>query len=88
MCAMIAENEFVIDRAKEFKNSKYIIVAKVEKAGQLDGGPNDGKVTSIMKNHFQNEITEMRKEYKQLIEVTKDEIIASNKSLESKFIEQ
>lgn len=29
---MIAENEFVLNRAKEFKKSKYIIVAKLEKA--------------------------------------------------------
>ena len=29
----MADNEFVLDRKSEFKNSKYIIVARVEKAG-------------------------------------------------------
>ena len=33
MCAMISDNEFVLDRTQVFKNSKFIIVAKVEKAG-------------------------------------------------------
>ena len=27
---MIYENEFLIDRAKEFSNTKYIIVAKID----------------------------------------------------------
>lgn len=29
---MINENEFILDRSKVFKNSKYIIVAKLEKS--------------------------------------------------------
>ena len=30
---MISDNEFILNREKEFKNSKYIIIAKLEKAG-------------------------------------------------------
>ena len=32
ICSMMADNEFILDRSKEFKNSKYIIYAKLEKA--------------------------------------------------------
>ena len=38
MASMIAENEFVLDREKEFENSKYIIIAKLEKAGTVEPG--------------------------------------------------
>lgn len=31
---MIADNEFTCDREREFRNMKYVIVAKLEKAGQ------------------------------------------------------
>lgn len=33
ICSIMADNEFVLNRKMEFKNSKYLIVAKVEKAG-------------------------------------------------------
>ena len=88
MSAMISENEFVIDRAKVFKNSKFIVVAKVEKAGQGDGEQTRGQLTNIMKSYFHNEITEMRKENKQINELTKEELIASIKSLETKLVDQ
>jgi hypothetical protein len=29
---MISENEYLVNRQKEFKNSKFIIIAKLEKA--------------------------------------------------------
>ena len=37
ICSMIADNEFVFDRGIEFKNSKYIIVARLEKANNQNG---------------------------------------------------
>jgi hypothetical protein len=33
ICTVIAESEYIMDRKKEYKNSKYIIYAKLEKAG-------------------------------------------------------
>ena len=33
MSAMISDNEFLLDRTKVFKNSKFIVIAKAEKAG-------------------------------------------------------
>ncbi len=32
ICEMISDYEGIMDREKEFKNSKYIIVTKLEKA--------------------------------------------------------
>ena len=32
LCAMISENEFVINRSKEFAHSRYIIIARLEQA--------------------------------------------------------
>jgi len=31
ICSLIADNDFVLNREKVFKNSKYIIVAKLER---------------------------------------------------------
>ena len=87
MCAMISENEFVLKREEEFKDSKYIIIARLEKARENQDGENM-KVTSIIKNHLQNEMREMKKDYRALNEVSKDEMIANIKSIESKLIEQ
>jgi len=33
ICSMINENEFIMNREEVFKNSKYIIVARTERAG-------------------------------------------------------
>ena len=48
---MISENEFVLKREEEFKDSKYIIIARLEKARENQDGENM-KVTSIIKNHL------------------------------------
>jgi hypothetical protein len=33
ICAVISENEFILDRKKVFGSYKYIVLAKLEKAG-------------------------------------------------------
>lgn len=48
---MISENEFVINRKKTFKNSKYIIVARLEKAGTSDSQSIENKVDQL-KSYF------------------------------------
>jgi len=42
----VEENEYVVNRARKFKNSKYIIVAKLEKAGS-DGSSWEGQVNRL-----------------------------------------
>lgn len=36
LCFLMYTYEFVIDRNKEFKNAKYIIIAKLEKGSKTD----------------------------------------------------
>jgi hypothetical protein len=33
ICTMISEYSFILDRSEVYKNSKYIIIVKLEKAG-------------------------------------------------------
>jgi hypothetical protein len=47
MCAMISENEFVLNRERTFKNSKHIIVARVEKAESASSAGWEGKVGAL-----------------------------------------
>ena len=35
ICSLMADNEFILNRREVFKNSKYIIYAKLEKAEGL-----------------------------------------------------
>lgn len=64
---MIADNEFVLNRSKVFKNSKYIIVARLEKAGMQDIASVEGRVEEL-KQTFQSQLTEQIKETRSLIE--------------------
>ena len=47
MCSMISENEFVLNRNRVFQNSKYIIVARLEKAESDANASLDDKITSV-----------------------------------------
>ena len=47
ICTLIAEYEYSIDREKMFKNSKYIIVASVEKAETTNSEDWSGRITAL-----------------------------------------
>jgi hypothetical protein len=51
ICAMISDNEYVLKREDVFKNSKYIIVARLEKAGFGDNESVEGRIDTL-KTHF------------------------------------
>ena len=84
---MISENEFVLNMKKEFRNSKYIIIAKLERAGSADSGTMEGRINAL-KSYLQSEINELRKDNRQQSDTTKDDMIANIKSFDAKFLEQ
>ena len=43
---MIVDNEFLFNRDSEYQNSKYIFLARLEKAGQDEGSLED-KIKTI-----------------------------------------
>jgi len=60
---MIYEYEYVINREKSFKFSKYIIVNKVEKAETNINTDWEGRLTTL-KTHFATVISELKRENK------------------------
>ena len=63
ICEMMYDYEFIMDREKDFKFSKYIIVAKVEKAQTNTSQDWEGKLNHL-KQHFSTVITELKRETK------------------------
>lgn len=47
MCSMISDNEYVLKRENIFRNSKYIIIARLEKAGFGDSETVEGRIDSL-----------------------------------------
>ena len=74
MCSMISENEFVLNREKVFKNSKYIIIARLEKAEDDSLESNvDSKITNL-KNTFSKLLIDAKKENKKINDNLREEI--------------
>jgi len=84
---MIAENEFVLNRAKEFRNSKYIIIARLEQAGSAESTTIEGRISGL-KNHFESATSELKKDLQTGNEQSKDEMIATIKQVDAKIQEQ
>lgn len=80
MCCMIAENEFVLDRHRAFKNSKYIIVARLEKA-DTSAGTWEGQVNRL-KGAFQVMMNENKRETRLLIDNMREEMISNYRGLD------
>ena len=69
---MIVENSYLVNRRKFYKNSKYIIVVKLEKAGE-EGSSWEGQIAKL-KSAFSTMINESKKETKNLIDGMKQEM--------------
>ena len=78
---MIAENDFVFNRKAEFKNSKYIIVAKLEKANTAASSSWEGQVGSL-KTFFSDIIHNTKQDQKQLMEQMKEEMATNYRGLD------
>jgi len=55
LCIMISENEFILNREKEFANVKYLFIARLEKAVTIE-------------DNLEKKIRELKKDLKNLIE--------------------
>ena len=73
VCEMMYDFEFVLDREKIFKNTKYIVVLKVEKAQTNANQDWVGKLTTL-KNHFTTIVSEVKRDTKSMIDNLKDEV--------------
>jgi hypothetical protein len=63
ICEMMSDYEGIMDREKEFKHSKYIIVVKVEKARANQNSDWEGRLSSL-KSYFTSIVQDVRKESK------------------------
>lgn len=78
ICSIMADNEFVLNRQEEFKNSKYLIIAKVEKAGGFVEKQSAG---GNPKQSMQAMIEEVKRNNKAIVDELKGELLISNQVL-------
>jgi len=79
---MMVDNEFVMTRRSVFKNAKYVIFARLEKA---EGDSRKDGVVGRIKSTFKNMINDMKKNNKIVMESLRDEVLNSGKGLDSRF---
>jgi len=84
ICNLIYENQFLLDRSKEYNFSKYIIVIKQEQiqASQATTGQNQ---FTVLKNDIEELINENKNENKRIIDVMRKEMISNHNKLNLKF---
>jgi hypothetical protein len=72
ICNMITENEFVLNRDSVFKNSKYVIIARLEKAATSE-------------RTWEGQIGTLKSFFNEAISATRSEMNTNNKNLDAKF---
>lgn len=84
ICNMMADYEFILDRKKVFRNSKYIIYAKLEKAEGISS--REGMVGSIKAN-FVSVSEDMKRTTKATVDSVRDDLLTSNSNIEARITE-
>lgn len=82
-CSMIREHEFIMNREKEFKGLKYLIIAKLEKV--VDDETGIEAQINVVNSHFKKMFASSLKENKQINETIKEEMIEGVKETQEKI---
>jgi len=84
ICKMIYENQFILNREKEYQSSKYIIVIKQE---QIKAGASRSGLSQFanLKNDIEEMMTENRNETKRIMDVMRKEMLSNYNKLDLKF---
>ena len=81
---MMADHEFVLNRSEVFKNSKYIIYAKLEKA---EGFSQKEGIVGSIKANFASVSEEMKRTNRSVVESVRDDLLTSNANIEARVSE-
>lgn len=81
---MMADNEFILSRKGVFKNSKYIIYAKLEKA---EGFAMQEGIVGSIKANFASVTEEMKRNTRSTVEAVRDDLLTSNSNIEARVTE-
>ena len=80
ICTMISEYSYILSRKKVYSHSKYIIVVKLEKAGQSSSSW-EGQVSKL-KTAFSGMISESKRETKLVIDKLREEMVANYRGID------
>lgn len=86
ICALIADNWFLLDRESAFKTAKYIVVASLEKAAGSTAGAWDGKLAAI-KAHFERSSKSIEANVQKVRDATKTEADGVFRKVEGQFMQ-
>lgn len=86
ICALIADNWFLLDREATFKTAKYIAVASLEKANASASGAWDGKLAAI-KSHFERTSKSIEANVSRVKDATKSEADGVFRKVEGQFMQ-
>lgn len=81
---MIYENQFILDRSKEYKYSKYIISVKQEQIRAHQRNSGEGQFARL-RNEIEEIINENKDETKRMMDVVRKEMLSNYNKLDMKF---
>ena len=82
ICSMISDNEFVLSRASVFKNSKYVVVARLEMGDSVNKSGNIEEKINELRSNFTRILDENKQSNITIVDQLKEDIF---RTIEQKF---